>query len=190
VSEPIRILFDENFGEPLVSALARFLAFDSEPKELRHLFKFAKESEADDIWVPKIAPGGWTVITTDRGKKSATKKLPQICCENGVTHVLVSASIHQAKQFEKARAVVAVWPEIVAATRGDKGRRFSLRYNGPRHRVILVECPTPAVHAPTRIVLPFSRSQRKRGRRSGRRRQPRDDPKQMKMFWNPQNNQG
>jgi len=185
VNEPIRILFDENFGEPLVSALADFLAWYHEPLEVRHLFQFAEESETDDVWIPRIAPAGWTVITTDRAKQSGARKLPQLCCEYGVTHILISQSIHNSKQFEKVRAVVAMWPEIVAASLGPKGRRFSLRYDGPHRHVVLVECALPQSRGTRISVMPFSTRRKRSGGHAGRKRKVRPDvPGQLKMPWN------
>jgi PIN like domain len=184
VSEPIRILFDENFGEPLVSALARFLDWDETPKEIRHLFAFAKQSETDDVWVPKIATGGWTVITTDRAKRSSERKLPRICFENNVTHILISAGIHGAKQFEKGRAILAVWPEVIAAANGPRGRRFSLRYIGALKRVVLVECQIPQGPPVKKAVMPFSSKRKRAVHGQSKRRGPKDVQGQTRFHWN------
>jgi len=144
VNETIKILFDENFGEPLVSALAEFMSLYHEDVEICHLFKFAKASEKDEVWIPRIAPGGWLVVSTDRGKRCGGKKLPAICREHKVTHILLSTSLHDAKHFEKIRAFVAVWPRVVMAARFEKGTRYSLRYEGQEKRVALVQCDYPA----------------------------------------------
>lgn len=182
MNEPIKILFDENFGKPLVSALSGFLAwYKEEVIDVKHLFAFVEESEKDEIWVPKIAPGGWTVISTDRAKRCGGRKLPDLCREHKVTHILLSASIHEAKQFEKIRAVLAVLPKIILATRSPKGTRFSLRYDGPDKRVALVERPypnhPPPIGAPPLLRFDGPKMKRRQAQRPRRRpRKPDDIP--------------
>lgn len=143
MSEQIRILFDENFGEPIVDALARVLDwYEEHPVELKHIFRFARSGEKDEVWVPKIAPGNWVVVSRDRGRRCGGKQLSAICCEHKVTHVLLSAGLGQAKQFEWIRAILSVWPQIVCACNWEKGHRYSLRYEGPDKRIVLRESMT------------------------------------------------
>jgi PIN like domain len=186
VNPPIRILFDENFGEPLVTALAKFLAWHDQAPEISHLFEFANSSETDEVWIPRIAKDGWTLITTDRGKQSGGKKLPQLCCAYGVTHILLSHTLHNSKQFEKVRAVLCVWPKIIAAATGPKGARYMLRFDGPQHRPILIQCDIPAAHMPRSVPLPFStgRKQSKYYAPRKRRQKNRDVPGQTKIDFN------
>ena len=187
MNEPIKILFDENFGEPLVSALAVFLDWYEESVEIRHLFKFAKASEKDEVWVPRIAPGGWTVISTDRAKRCGGKRLPDLCREYAVTHILLSASIHEAKQFEKMRAFIAVWPRIILAAKCNNGTRFSLRYDGPDKRVALVERPYADHRAASGAspVLGFDGRKTKRQKSSRHRQQKqKGNANQMILKWN------
>lgn len=140
MKEPIKILFDENFGEPLVNDLAAFFHSCRDPVEFRHVFKFAKPGDKDEIWIPKIAPGGWIVVSSDRGKQCGGQKLPKLCHENKITHFVYSATLHNAGNFEKQRAIVSTWPQIVAASRRDRGIRFSMRYFGNQKRIVLFEC--------------------------------------------------
>lgn len=140
MNDPIKFLFDENFGEPLVSALAGFLTWYKEhPVEIRHLFRFAKSGEKDEVWVPRIASGGWVVVSTDKGRRCGGKKLAEVCRAYKVTHVLLSTGIQKSKHFEKVRAVLAVWPRMILAAQHEKGTTFSLRYEGVEKRVVLVE---------------------------------------------------
>jgi hypothetical protein len=41
--------------------------------------------------------------------------------------------LHNAKHFEKIRAVAVTWPEIVKIPAQPKGTRFLLRYNASKH---------------------------------------------------------
>jgi hypothetical protein len=182
VNEPIKILFDENFGEPLVTALADFLDRYDGDVDIKHIFKFVKPSAKDENWVPKIAAGGWTVISTDRGRRCGGQRLPDICREYGVTHILLSSSLHQGKQFEKVRAVVAVWPRIIMATLSPKGSRFSLRYDNSDKRIALVERPYSDRQVVHRDVLGFDGRKIKR-QGSPKRKKPKDVIGQMKMGW-------
>jgi hypothetical protein len=150
LSDPIRILFDENFGKPVV---AKFLDWYEEEKvEIAHIFQFAKSGETDDVWIPRLATGGWLLITTDRAKRCGGPKLPDLCRDHGVSHVLVGATIQKAKQFERVRAILAVWPRVILAAKyPTKGTRFSLRYDSEK-RVILIQSvdnrPRPAGSPP------------------------------------------
>ncbi|MBS0657720.1 MAG: hypothetical protein JSR82_05660 [Verrucomicrobia bacterium] len=123
----MKLLFDENFGRPLVGALAEVVKFSREPHELRHIGELRTLGGPDDEWIPQIAGGDWLVVSGDRGKQGGPK-LPRLCLEAGVTHVLVSGRMHNSPQFEKARAVLSVWPELMKAAEGPRGERYSLRY--------------------------------------------------------------
>jgi hypothetical protein len=128
----MKLLFDENFGRPMVEALKQVVAFSRDPVEVRHIIELRHGGRGDNEWVPEVAGNDWLVLTCDRGKR-AGPKLPQLCREAGLTHVLISGSLHNSPQFEKARAVLVVWPALVEAASATAGTRFSLRYSHSRH---------------------------------------------------------
>ena len=132
----MKLLFDENFGRPLVEALKQLLSFTREAVEVRHIIELRHGGRADNEWVPEVAGEDWLVLTCDRGKR-AGPKLPQLCRDARVTHVLISGSLHNSPQFEKARAVLVVWPALVAAAAATAGTRFSLRYSHSRHPALV-----------------------------------------------------
>jgi PIN like domain len=103
----MKLLFDENFGRPLVSALKGLLAFSRDCPEVRHILELQTAGKKDPDWVPQLASNGWVILTCDRGK-SAGPKLPQLCRAYRITHVLISGGLHNSPQFEKARAVLVV----------------------------------------------------------------------------------
>jgi hypothetical protein len=183
VNDPIRILFDENFGEPLVTALAAILAWHETRVKVCHLFQVAKSGEKDDVFIPRIAAEGWILVSMDRGKRHGGGRLPKICRDFHVTHILLSASLHKQKQFEKIRAVVALWPRIIETAKCVKGTAFSLRYQGRAKYLALVECPyhdrLEGIESPH--LLEFGGPATKT-RKSGKRKPPSDDPNQSKMF--------
>jgi hypothetical protein len=86
--------------------------------------------EKDRNWIPRIAKQGrWVVITSDCGKQSPHKdRLPRICAENNVTHLLLTQSIHRLPMQEKQEILFQKWEEIVGLGDHPPGSRFYLRY--------------------------------------------------------------
>jgi hypothetical protein len=132
----MKLLFDENFGLPLVQALKGLLAFSRELTEAQHIIEMHRSGAKDSEWVPQVATGGWIVLTADRGRSSGAK-LPQLCRAAGITHVLISGKLHNSPQFEKARAVLVVWPQLVTIASEPPGGSFSLRYSHEFHPVLV-----------------------------------------------------
>ena len=162
MTAPLKLLFDENFGEPLVHALADFMAKYHEPVEICHLFVHVPDGTPDEIWIPRIKGVGWTVVSTDRGRRCGGRKLPDICFENQVKHILLSGMLHNAKHFEKIRAIVSAWSEIVLSIRSQSGLRYCLRYDID-HRFILEEWKTKTIGSSSGIArLKFSGKKRVR----------------------------
>lgn len=173
MNAPLKILFDENFGEPLVSALAKIIAdFHEEPCEVRHIFSVIPSGGKDDVWIPKIAKDGWVIISADREKGAGGAKLPDLCWRNNITHFILSKSLCNARRFERLRVLISAWPRILIDARSVAGTRFSLRYDGRNRNVVVVEC-RPGTFIPTAAAakkLKFdSRPKRSRG---GRRKRP------------------
>jgi hypothetical protein len=136
---PLKLLFDENFGKPIITALGSLLYFHPEQPIVRHLLEHFPSGTPDLEWIPKIATEGWVVVSCDRGKRCGGAKLPTLCAEFKATHILLTASILNLKQFEKARIVITLWPEIAGAADAPAGTRFQLRIlNG---RPSLVKSP-------------------------------------------------
>lgn len=140
---PPRLLFDANIGKPLVGDIARMLSqyntYDFEVADVLHVFDFqaslglAEEGVWDEVWVPRAGEAGWTIIAGDRGKRggiSKGKKLPLLCVEHGITHVLIASSIHDRKQFSKLLSFLSVWHELVEIARAEPGNRYKLESAG------------------------------------------------------------
>ena len=128
----MKLLFDENIGKPLAQAIGQILRFDNSRHEVRHILDLTnKLAVPDEQWVPTIADGDWMVITADRGRQGPGRPLPRICKELSVTHVVISGTLHNSRQFEKARAIIALWPEFIRAFDGPKGVEYRLQM-GPR----------------------------------------------------------
>jgi hypothetical protein len=136
----IRVFFDENFGRPTVQSLEGLLKNSlNPPAEIAHILDFYEQGTPDNQWLPKLAEEGWIVISADRAKRSGGPKLPYLCAQFGITHILLSGRIHKQPQFEKAVSVASVWNEIVAASSAPKGSRYILRLSsGANPRPVLV----------------------------------------------------
>jgi hypothetical protein len=130
VTEEIKLLFDECVGKPVMERLATWLAAAPEKTLLGHILDYQRQGTHDEVWVPQVATEGWVVITADRGrrgKRSKGEKLPILCRSFGITHVMLSSSIHNRSGFEKCQAILAVWPEIVKLPAAPKGSGHLLR---------------------------------------------------------------
>jgi hypothetical protein len=129
----LKLLFDENFGIKIVNSLADFLSWHISRPELSHINDHNFSGLEDDEWLKKVKDDNWIIVSCDRAKRYGGPKLPIICKELGIRHILVSSGLHKDKQFEKARAVVYTWPEILGINNFPKGSKFVLRYNTSRN---------------------------------------------------------
>ena len=141
----LRLVFDENIGRPLVMALAGLLRFAADPPEIKHLLEITEMYGAkDNEWIPKLASGGWIVVSADHGRKGGAK-LPLLCRQHRITHVLLSPALCNEKQLVKALALLSVWPRLLELPAKPAGSRFVL-VKGSHHAVLTEKAPpaTPA----------------------------------------------
>jgi len=136
-----RILFDECIGQPTLDAVKAILGFSALDADVAHVVQLYGAGTLDDVWIPRAASEGWIIVTTDRGKqKSRGGKLPELCKRYRLTHVVFSAGANKMRAFQKQRAIVDHWEELVALTKEPPGSCYSLRCVGPsdRGRTVLV----------------------------------------------------
>lgn len=126
-----RFLFDECLSRLAVAQLR--LDIPNCP-ELAHLTTFFAEGTKDQEWIPRLAEeGGWVVVTSDRGIKSRKlEKLPRLCVEFGLTHVLFSASLHVQPTLGKLNALKHVWMSLMSVGEAPPGSRFLLHLRSRR----------------------------------------------------------
>jgi hypothetical protein len=123
-------MFDECVGKPIMESMFQIIAAstaDPEKPEFRHIVDHQKQGALDADWVPKVASEGWIVITADRGKRCGGAKLPQLCRLHGITHVMLSASLHSMASPEKVGAIMSVWSDLVKLRSEPRGSGYSLR---------------------------------------------------------------
>jgi hypothetical protein len=127
-----RLLFDECLGRPSIERLSALVATGKgEKPEIKHILEFAPSGTRDEVWIPRLASEGWTVITTDGGRtpnKLRGEKLPQLCTRHSITHVIISPYVHNRTSFEKLLTILSVWYELLdlAADPTKRGLRYSL----------------------------------------------------------------
>jgi len=129
-----RFLFDENTGAPFVNVLRSIAPLDKKHTvEIAHTVERFGLSAKDREWVPKLEQEDWIVISEDRGMHSSRgDKLPVLCWQYNVTHVLVlPALLKNGGQFEKLRALLAMWPRLLLLPNEQRGSRWKLKYANP-----------------------------------------------------------
>jgi hypothetical protein len=127
-----RLLFDECIGWPSIKRLAELVEMGRGDKpEVRHVLQLAPAGTRDEDWIPKIASEGWTVISADGGRwprKNKGEKLPRLCANHKITHVLLSPAIHMLPSFDKLLTILSVWYQLleISADSDQKGSRYVL----------------------------------------------------------------
>jgi hypothetical protein len=144
VTRPAKLLFDECIGWPIVDQLRGVIGIDPQVT-LEHVIKLGFGGENDEDWIPKVAAGGWVLVTGDRGvkKKGRGEKLPTVCGAYGVTYAVLSRSLVHLKAFDKYRLILEVWDKLVALKDEPPGSGFSIRRTKEHYAVVLFRPPPP-----------------------------------------------
>ena len=126
MNETPNFLFDECLGKPITEALRKLIGFHRHPVGIIHIFDRFPAGTHDEVWVPAIAKEDWIVVSVDRGK-SPGPKLPRLCAQLGVRHILLAPTAARLPQFEKARAILRVWRDAINLAQAPAGTRATLR---------------------------------------------------------------
>lgn len=124
-----KFMFDECVPPSAVEALVAVLV--DKPVFDFTAYRFGGGSN-DEHWIPEISKEKcWIVITGDGGEKPKRheRKLPDLCQECRVTHIVFTGKVHDCGWFEKAQILARLWDEIVATRSVRRGARFILRYH-------------------------------------------------------------
>ena len=127
MTNPAQFLFDECIGKPAMLQLKKIVTSDT---TFAHVCDYFSQGTPDNVWVPKIAEeGNWIVISGDAGRNpSKGGKLPRLCREHKITHVILTSTLHEKPTAEKIGALAMMWKEIEATVESPPGSRFKLRY--------------------------------------------------------------
>jgi len=129
------IWFDATFGRPWVITLENLFSMrkESEPF-LRHIYAVSKPKEQDPSWISKLDENEFIIISGDRGNKKP--RLPQICREKQITHIILSSTVHHSSRFERARAIIMLWPHLLETFEAPSGSRFQIEKSGVDYALI------------------------------------------------------
>ncbi|MFC1635370.1 hypothetical protein ACFL5Z_11055, partial [Planctomycetota bacterium] len=72
----------------------------------------------------KLTGGERIVISCDQGHDKP--RLPLECKKRNITHIIFSSAAHNQSKFEKARAIIMLWPEILETFNALPGSRFQI----------------------------------------------------------------
>jgi hypothetical protein len=129
VTDRPKFLFDECLSRPAVRALILPLAQINESADVAHLFDLFPPSVRDSEWIPAIAPQDWVIVTSDRGKRgNVANRLPLLCVQHRVTHVMLSRGMNKRTVSFKISAIQQNWVDLLAAAQSPKGSAFSLYF--------------------------------------------------------------
>lgn len=122
-----KFFFDECVGRPIMEQVEHELNKRGFSVIFSHLKDRFAEGELDEDWIPHIAPEDWVVISTDQArKKSRGRRLPELCIEYKVTHVLFGVTLHHKNSEKKKQALLDAWESIMGLHSVPKGSRYRL----------------------------------------------------------------
>jgi hypothetical protein len=129
VTETAKFLFDECVSKPAMDKWNEYFRGTFYRVEGKHVYDFQFSGIHDEVWIPSIAADGYIIITADGGRNGRKKgeKLPRLCVQFGITHVVMTPSIHHKRVIEKTSILISVIADLVKLPLAPKGSRFSLR---------------------------------------------------------------
>jgi len=130
----LKVLFDATFGESWVEGIRAFFRLHQEPRpRILHLYDSFPRDVKDEEWIPKLVGDDWLIIIADRGKGKAPR-LPALCHQYKRTHILLSTTMHvKVNQFNKARAIILLWPKLIEAFLGTAGSCYEIQAQDANH---------------------------------------------------------
>lgn len=90
----------------------------------------------DEDWIPRLKDQPYVIITADRGR-SSEQKLPVICVEHRVTHIIFSRSLSKRDRNGKIAATISIMRSLRKCCTAIPGSRFIVRPKGQRITVDL-----------------------------------------------------
>lgn len=124
----MKFFFDNNLPPDLARGL-NFLR-NNFGEEVTHLKdKFEDESIADEDWLEAlIEEGGWSVVSTDRFRKSPGER--QAIRHPKLNVFLFSKTLHKKRLWEKTKVVIAQWENISKIASASTGGIYEVRLKG------------------------------------------------------------
>jgi hypothetical protein len=137
---PRLVLFlDECIPEEIGARLVEFLGNRQERPRCVHLLEFFRAGTPDTEWLQKIRDDGWLPVTGDRGRSNNGPKLPRLCRELGIIHIVLSARVYDLPAIDRALAIAACWLDIVDVWQTRRGCGHLLQFKDRRQGFKLVD---------------------------------------------------
>ena len=109
----LKLLFDECCSRKLPRDLLAVHQRDYPTLQVRHLMDDWTPGTPDSQWLePLRLDRSWIVITKDAGRNSAPEKLPLICREWGITHLVFTHGIISKGFTTQKLALSAIWEQL------------------------------------------------------------------------------
>ena len=127
MSSPLKLLFDECCSPRLPRELRDFYHRDYPDLQIRHLMDDWTAGTPDSQWLEALRlDPSWIIITKDAGKNSAQEKLPLICHQWGITHIVFTAGIINKGFVTQKNAIAGVWEQLFQLHRLPPGSQVKL----------------------------------------------------------------
>jgi hypothetical protein len=127
MSAGLKLFFDECCSPRLPRELRDFYQRDYPALQIRHLMDDWTAGTPDSQWLEALRQDpSWIVITKDAGKNSAQEKLPLICREWGITHIVFTSRIISKGFVTQKNAVAGVWEQLFQLHRLPPGTQVKL----------------------------------------------------------------
>lgn len=107
---------------------------------IEHVIQKFSPGAQDAEWIPEIAnEPDWVIISADRGKRGKGAKLPLLCKEFSLTHVLMTSSVSQMSSEGKLHAIVGNWSELILVLNNPIGSQYLLKKIGGENGVVALK---------------------------------------------------
>jgi hypothetical protein len=127
MSQSLKLLFDECCSRRLARELHDFYHRDYPELEIRHVLDDWAAGTPDSQWLETLREdSSWIVITKDAGRNSAQEKLPLICREWGITHVVFTPGIISKGFASQKNAIAGIWEQLFHLHRLPPGSQVRL----------------------------------------------------------------
>lgn len=125
----MKLFFDQCLSKRLPIHIAQIYSEDHPDLQTKHLSECYAPNTPDDKWIAILEKEkDWIVITADDGSGSKKPKLPIICAQLGVTHIVMTPTLHQSPFKEHKQAILCLSPQIRVVPRLPKGTKVSMQY--------------------------------------------------------------
>jgi hypothetical protein len=130
LTERLKLYFDVCCSKRLPPDLLEFYGPHYPGLETRHLLQDFRTDSHDSEWLLPLKDGDWVVFSCDRGCDGHKERLPLICREWKITHVLFTSTLLMKGPTAQKNAIGSMWENIISLPGHPRGTEFILGENG------------------------------------------------------------